>query len=140
MAFSLVLFQLRLLLPRIGAGGLLFVAGCTHHPASTIIAPQNSSLKISLQIVPAKPRQLDPTLFTVKVVDRSGKPTSGAKLTVNLAMPTMDMGRNAVVMNAQKPGQYGGTGRFTMAGSWGVTVTAEKGKDRTSQIFPVEVL
>ena len=138
MAFSLVLF--RLLLPRIGAGGLLLVAGCTPHPASAILAPQNSSLKISLQTLPAKPRQLDPILFTIKVMDRSGKPTSGAKLTVNLAMPTMDMGRNAVVMNAQKPGQYGGTGRFTMAGSWGVTVTAEKGKDRTSQIFPVEVL
>ena len=139
MAFSLVLFQFRLLLPGIGAGGLLFVAGCTPHPASAPAAPQNSSLKISLQIVPAKPRQLDPTHFTAQVRDRSGKPISSAIVTVNLAMPAMDMGRNAVLMNAGEPGQYRGIGRFTMAGSWGVTVTATKGKDRATQIFPVEV-
>ncbi len=127
-------------LPRIVVGGLLFAAGCTPHPSAAPALPQNSPLKISLQLTPPKPQQLDPTLFKVQVRDRSGKPISGAIVTVNLAMPTMDMGRNAVVMNAREPGQYGGTGRFTMAGSWGMTVTAEKGKDSTSQTFPVEVL
>jgi nitrogen fixation protein FixH len=90
-------------------------------------------------MAPAKPQQLDPILFTVQVRNRSGKPISSAIVTVNLAMPTMDMGRNSVVMSAVKPGQYVGTGRFTMAGSWEATVTAAKGKDGGDRVFPVEV-
>ena len=131
------MFLLRL--PGIGACGLLFLAGCAPHPSAAPAPPLSSPLKISLQLTPPKPQQLDPTLFKVQVRDRSGKPISSAIVTVNLAMPTMDMGRNAVLMNAGEPGQYRGIGRFTMAGSWGVTVTATKGKDRATQIFPVEV-
>ena len=125
-------------LPSIGAAGLLFIAGCAPHPAA-VPPPQKSSLQVTLQMAPAKPRQLDPTLFTVQVSDRSGKPISSAMVTVDLAMPTMDMGRNTVMMSAVKPGQYGGTGRFTMAGSWEVTVTAAKGKDGADRVVPVEV-
>ena len=136
MAFSTFLLRL----PRTGAGGLLFLVGCASHPSAAPAPPQSLPLKISLQLTLPKPQQLDPTLFKVQVRDRSGKPISSAIVTVNLAMPTMEMSRNAVLMNAGEPGQYMGIGRFTMAGSWSVTVTATKGKDRASQTFPVEVI
>jgi len=130
-------------LPRIGAGGVLLfsclvLAGCTPHPAATP-PPQQTSLQTTLQATPAKPRQLDPTTFTVRIADKSGKPITDAAVTAELAMPTMDMGRNAIVMNPVEPGRYTGAGRFTMAGSWIVTVRAVRGKDVSQQSFPVEV-
>lgn len=128
------------LLPRIGVGGLLvLLTGCSPHPSAAPAPLQNSPLKITLQLTPPKPRQLDPILLTVYVKDLRGRPVSAAVMQTNLAMPSMDMGRNSVVMNAVEPGTYGGTGRFTMAGSWQVTVCAVSGKDRVSQSFPVDV-
>ncbi len=143
MASESFLIRLLIRLPRIGAGGLLFfshliLVGCAPHPAA-VPPPQQSSLQITLQATPTKPRQLDPTTFTVRVADRSGKPITDVAVTAELAMPTMDMGRNAVVMNLVEPGRYDGTGRFTMAGPWTVSVRAVRGKEVSQQSFPVEV-
>lgn len=123
----------------VGAVTLLLVAGCTPHPVAAP-PPQKSSFQITLQMTPAKPRQLDPTAFTVQLTDRAGKLIPNAVVTADLAMPTMDMGRNSVVLNPVEPGRYGGTGRFTMAGSWIVTLRASRGKEVSQQAFPVEVL
>lgn len=143
MASESFLIRHQLRLPRIGAGGLILfsfsvLTGCTPHPAATPL-PQQPSLQITFQATPANPRQLDPTTFTVRIADKSEKPISDAAVMAELAMPTMDMGRNAIAMNCVEPGRYTGSGRFTMAGSWTVTVHAARGKDMSQQTFPVEV-
>jgi len=87
---------------------------------------------------PAHPRQLDPTGLEVHLTDASGKPVSGAIITASLTMPTMDMGRNQVALSGAG-GAYKGAGRFTMSGSWLVTITARQGGDTLRQSFPVDV-
>ena len=94
---------------------------------------------IALAAMPAAPRQLDPTQFRVKLTSHNGKPITGAKVAVQLAMPAMDMGRNEVTAQAGAAGAYTAAGRFTMPGVWQVTVQADKGAAHQSQSFPITV-
>ena len=54
-------------------------------------------------------------------------------------MPAMPMGDNTQTLRETRTGEYGGTGRFTMAGAWRVTVTAARGAQQAVQEFPMEV-
>ena len=54
-------------------------------------------------------------------------------------MPDMDMGKNAVPLTPQGPGEYTGRGRFTMPGDWRITVTAQKADGHCVCVFPVSV-
>ena len=120
------------------AAAVCLGAGCSPHlrplpPADTV------HWKIALSVTPGQPRQLDPARFQVQVTDSRNKPVSGAAVTTELVMPAMDMGRNAVSLRETAPGNYTGTGRFTMPGNWAATVSADKGAAHQSQAFPVSV-
>ena len=99
----------------------------------------NKRLQISLQTIPAAPRQMDPTTFTVRLSDARHAPLDGASVTGALVMPGMDMGDNGVALRPQGSGVYAGTGRFSMDGDWDVVVTAARGRDRSIQTFRVRV-
>ena len=86
------------------------------------------------------PVQMNQTQFQAQVTDKNGRPVSGAAVSISLAMPGMDMGKNMVMLSETKtPGVYTGTGRFGMPGGWQMTVTADKGAAHQSQTFPVSV-
>ncbi|MBV9850756.1 MAG: FixH family protein [Armatimonadetes bacterium] len=119
---------------------LLALDGCApRKDAPPGATPVNPNLRIALATRPPVPRQLDPTQFTIMVKDAHGRPISGATVTADLTMPGMDMGENKVALTPQAPGTYAGAGRFTMAGSWRVTVTAVRANDRSAQSFPITV-
>lgn len=88
---------------------------------------------------PDAPRQLDPAQFRVQILDSSGRPVSGASVTVDLTMPAMDMGRNQSAATAGAAGIYTAASRFTMPGDWQVTVQADKGALHQTQSFPLKV-
>jgi nitrogen fixation protein FixH len=123
-----------------GAALLLVLAGagCASHDAPKPAA-STAQWRIALTSAPAFPRQLDPAQLNVQIADSSGRPVSGASVTVQLAMPTMDMGQNQVTAQAGAAGIYTATGRFTMPGDWQVTVQADKGALHQSQSFPITV-
>lgn len=97
-------------------------------------------MNLALEMTPRLPKSLDPTALTVRVTDAGGKAVSGATVFLHLDMPAMAMGRNEVKARETQAGVYVGTGRFTMAGAWRVTVTASKGSERATQVFSVKAL
>lgn len=125
--------------PRLGAILLLLCAGCAPKAVEAPREAPNPNLHLALATMPRLPRSLDPAALVVRVTNRMGKPVSGAKVIVSLAMPTMDMGENKVTMNEGAEGTYAGTGRFTMAGAWRVTVSVSEGADSATQAFPLQV-
>lgn len=117
----------------------MLCAGCAPHPAAPPVEARNPKMNLALEMMPRPATSLDPTALTVRVTDAAGKPVSGAAVALRLDMPAMPMGDNAVTARETTAGAYAGTGRFTMAGAWRVTVTAVKGPERATQAFPVEV-
>jgi len=119
-------------------GVLLLSGGCT--PSSRPTAPADTAhWSLTFSVIPSRPQTLDPAQFQVQVTGRSGSPVSGAAVSAQLAMPGMEMGRNVVVLReTQPPGTYIGTGRFTMAGGWQVTVSAVKGAAHQVKTFPIQ--
>jgi len=97
------------------------------------------ALLMTLQIQPVHPQQLDPTQFQIRLSDRYGKPVQGAAITADLEMPSMEMGTNQVALKPVAPGVYTGIGRFTMAGSWEVHLTAGTKTQTATKTFPIEV-
>lgn len=123
-------------------GSLLFLAlcaGCASRPATQAEA-RNPQMNLTLEMTPRLPRSLDPTALAVQISDRVQKPVSGATVLLHLDMPAMAMGQNEVRARETQVGRYVGTGRFTMAGAWRVTVTASKGSERATQVFSVKAL
>jgi nitrogen fixation protein FixH len=116
----------------------VLAAGCSPRAGSPLHA-DTAHWKIAFAVTPEQPRQLDPAQFKVQVTDKNKTPVSGAAVTVGLAMPAMDMGRNDVRLHEAPPGTYTGTGRFTMPGDWEAAVSADKGAAHQSQTFPVSV-
>jgi len=114
-------------------------AGCAPRPAAPPVEARNPKLNLALDMTPRRAASLDPTVLTVRVTDVAGKSVSGAAVTLRLDMPAMPMGDNVVTTHRTTAGTYAGTGRFTMAGAWRVTVTASKGLERATRAFPVEV-
>lgn len=121
---------------------VLFCAGCASKdtpPAAPppAVTPAPASKEITLDWTPKTPRSLDPTQFTVRVFDAAGQPKAADKAALNLAMPTMDMGKNDVHLKATAPGVYVGTGRFTMAGDWWATVKVSTGGTVKTVVVPI---
>lgn len=121
--------------------GALPLAGCAPKAAAPMHAakPGMSDGHVLLTLTPAMPRALDAVVFTVHVTGKDNRPVAGAKVTADLSMPGMEMPPNTVSLTPTTPGTYTGQGRFSMPGTWAVTVTAlDKGK-RIVTTFPITV-
>ena len=118
---------------------LVLCAGCAPRP-TTLAEARNPQMNLTLEMTPRPPRSLDPTALTVRVMDARTKAVGGATVLLHLDMPAMAMGQNEVKARETQAGVYVGTGRFTMAGAWRVTVTASKGSERAAQVFSVRAL
>lgn len=107
--------------PPPGAGG----AGGT---AAVSIPQQSANLEFSSE--PSPPRKGGNT-FRVKLTGPSGKPITGAQVTVTFYMPAMPaMGMAAMKTTAmltdKGSGLYEGTGELGSGGTWQVTITAQQ--------------
>ena len=107
--------------PPPGGGG----AGGT---AAVSIAQQNANLDFSTD--PSPPHK-GSNIFRVKLTDSSGKPISGAQVSVTFYMPAMPaMGMAAMRMNTELAdkgnGLYEGSGTLGSGGTWQVTITAQQ--------------
>ncbi|HKR31881.1 MAG TPA: FixH family protein [Terriglobales bacterium] len=107
--------------PPPGAGG----AGGT---AAVSIPQQSANLEFSSE--PSPPRKGGNT-FRVKLTGPSGKPITGAQVTVAFYMPAMPaMGMAAMKTTAmltdKGSGLYEGTGELGSGGTWQVTITAQR--------------
>ena len=115
------------------------VAPAAAPSADSAVTPATASRQITLGWTPKQPRSLDPTQFTVHLFGAGGQPQSAGNVSLSLAMPTMDMGKNAVSLKATAPGVYIGTSRFSMAGDWLATVKVTTGKAVKTVVIPISV-
>jgi nitrogen fixation protein FixH len=100
-------------------------------------AAQSANWKIALTTDPAKPEEENDTAFKVALTDSSGQPVSGAAVTADLQMQTMNMGKNEITLIDDGAGTYEGKSQFSMAGPWNVIVTAKQGGKTAQQTFQV---
>jgi hypothetical protein len=76
----------------------------------------------------------------VSVTDASGQPVSDAKVTLDLNMTNMNMGKYTVVATPAGSGRYTSSVSYSMGGPWRVTVTVERaGQAATSTHFDFSV-
>ncbi len=106
--------------PPPGAGG----AG------GTAAMPVSQAANIEFTTDPSPPHK-GGNSFRVKLTDASGKPITGAQVTVTFYMPAMPaMGMAAMKITTTPTdkgnGQYEGVGELGSGGTWQVTITAQK--------------
>jgi hypothetical protein len=76
----------------------------------------------------------------VTVTDASGQPVSDAKVTFDLSMTNMNMGKNVVQATSAGSGRYTGNVFYSMGGPWRITVIVERaGQAAASTSFDLSV-
>ena len=65
-------------------------------------------------------------VFDAVMADASGNAINDARVTFDLNMTNMNMGRNAVLATFQGAGRYSGTVFFSMAGPWRVNAQIQR--------------
>lgn len=125
----------------VGLLSLGCLTGCRHDAVKPPPTPvqRNANLQTALTVAPASPKELDPASFTVSLMDGDKRPVLGAQVVAALDMPTMEMDTTTVAFQDRGDGTYRGTGRFSMAGAWRVTVTATRSGQKAVQTFPITV-
>lgn len=97
---------------------------------------------VSLDISPRPVRAMRELTFTVALREQ-GNPLSGAKVGVDLSMPGMVMGKNAVMLRHLSQGRYEGKGVIVRCPSgskvWKATVEIQQGSATTRIPFLLEV-
>jgi len=107
--------------PPPGAGGAGGVAA---------VSPQTAVVNVEFSTDPATPHK-GKNLMRVKVADASGKPVTGAEVTITnfmAAMPAMGMAamNGQTKLSEKSSGTYEGTGELETGGTWQVTITVSK--------------
>jgi RND family efflux transporter MFP subunit len=98
--------------------------------AAAMNSPAQAQANIELATAPSPPQKGSNTV-RVKLTDQSGKPLSGAQVTVTFfmaAMPAMGMAAMKTVVQTSDTGggMYEGTGSLGSGGTWQVTITANQ--------------
>lgn len=104
-----------------GAGGMMQcgMGKPAVAPLSSAPAAKNT-LKITA--VMASPAKSGDNALDIAVMNAAGKPLASAKVTVQVAMTSMDMGTASPTVQEKGKGHYATTAAFSMAGPWRVTV------------------
>lgn len=110
--------------------------------AAAMNGPAQTQAMAELTTQPSPP-QKGSNIFRVKLTEASGKPISGAQVTVTFfmpAMPAMGMAAMKTVVQASDKGggMYEGTGNLGSGGTWQVTITAiQNGQTIANKQFTV---
>jgi len=130
------------------AGGLVAVSadGTPLPPAADATpGPDNTAsqaigdLKVSLALSPYPPVGFQTNTFEVTLVDAHNQAVTDAAVSLDLTMPDMWMPPNAVAAQHAGNGVYRGSGRFTMRGLWRIEVTLQRGGQKQSAFFDVNL-
>jgi nitrogen fixation protein FixH len=111
--------------------------------AAAMNSPAQTQANVELTTAPSPPQKGDNTV-RVKLRDQSGKPLSGAQVTVTFfmaAMPAMGMAAmKTVVQESDKGGgTYEGSGSLGSGGTWQITITAvQNGQTIANKQFTVD--
>ncbi len=89
-----------------------------------------SELKLSGKLAEAP--KVGENAFVLTVMDGVGKPLSGAKVALSVAMTNMDMGTTHPKVTDKADGSYTASVLFSMAGPWRVTAKVEAGGQKTA--------
>ncbi len=89
--------------------------------------PKAASLSVTATVNPAAPRTGDNTL-DLTILDATGKPVTGLKLTTTVAMTSMDMGTSHPAVTEKGGGRYTAKVNFGMDGPWRVVVRSQGNK------------
>ena len=104
---------------------------------STASAELENGWKLSLNIVPDRPRMVRATTFTLHIADSRGMPVENARVSGTLNMTLMDMGETVAKFEPAGDGNYEGSVKgFDMSGPWELTVDATQGTVRVRRVFP----
>ena len=99
------------------------MAGMTM-PMTTAAPPASTGLTLTASFASGCPNADDPTTLTASLADSDGKPITGATVTADVAMTSMDMGTTHPAFRDAGSGHYAGKVAFAMAGPWRVTLRA----------------
>jgi hypothetical protein len=102
-------------------------------------AQKIGDLTITLALSPYPPVGFQNGSFDVTLTDGQGQAITDATITLDLTMPAMPMPQNTVVAQHTSDGLYHGTGRFTMRGLWRIEVIVERGGQKQSVFFDVNL-
>jgi RND family efflux transporter MFP subunit len=111
--------------------------------AAAMNSPAKAQANVELVTAPSPPQKGNNTV-RVKLADQSGKPLTGAQVTVTFfmaAMPAMGMAamKTVVQTNDKGGGMYEGSGSLGSGGTWQVTITAiQSGQTIANKQFSVD--
>src|ERR1700732_2645584 len=111
--------------------------------AAAMNAPAQAQANVELRTAPSPPQKGNNTV-RVKLADQSGKPLTGAQVTVTFfmaAMPAMGMAamKTVVQTNDKGGGMYEGSGSLGAGGTWQVTIAAiQSGQTIANKQFSVD--
>jgi hypothetical protein len=97
------------------------------------------NLNITLALSPYPPISFQQGNFEVTLVDENGQAIADATVVLDLTMPAMPMPSNKVEAKYTDNGLYQGKGRFTMGGLWRIEVIVQRGGEKKSAFFDLEL-
>jgi hypothetical protein len=108
-------------------------------PSSAASSRQAGPYTVSLVGAP-NPAVRGINTVEIMVADANGKPVSDAKVTLDMSMTNMNMGKYTVVATSAGSGRYTGSITYSMAGPWRITVSVEQaGQPKASTSFDFSV-
>ena len=114
-------------------------------PADGTPTPQNvarqtvGGLKVSLALSPYPPAGFQTSNFEVTLTDENNQAITDATVNLDLTMPGMYMPPNALTAQHAGQGVYRGSGRFTMRGLWRIEISLQRGDQKVSAFFDVNL-
>lgn len=88
-------------------------------PFTTTVKTTDNQFTIQLQV---SPNHFGPNTFTVKVLDKNGKPDTNVGVSLYTTMLDMDMGTQTVNLQPDNKGGFSANGFLDMGGDWQIRV------------------
>ncbi len=102
-------------------------------------APAASTLGGELTIAPFPVKVMQETKLQLKLLDKDGKPITGAKVSFDLTMPSMMMPTNQTPATEGPNGIYSASVFFSMGGGWNVNCLVSRGGQNDRVVFSFEI-
>ena len=110
-------------IPTLGTGS---APGATIAQGVLLGGKESSNYKVWIYSAPNPPIR-GANAFEAVVVDATGKPVNGAKLSFDIDMTNMSHGKNVTAATEAGDGHYTGKLSFQMPGPWRVLVNVQQG-------------
>jgi copper transport protein len=88
-------------------------------PFTTTVKTTDNQFTIQLKV---SPNRFGPNTFTVKVLDKNGKPDTNVGVSIYTTMLDMDMGTQSVNLQPDNQGGFNANGFLDMSGDWQIRI------------------